>query len=88
MVKGKTSRFYANNPLARQKHRDYMANYNASPKQKAYRRKLAAARRARNMMGKGGPDLSHDSKGNLARQSMHINRANNGHGNRPRFRRA
>ena len=88
MERGKTSKYYANNPKAAQKHRDYMATYNASPQQKAYRRKLAAARRARGMMGKGGPDLSHDSKGNLARQAMKINRANNGHGKRPKYRSA
>tara|TARA_Y100000401_G_scaffold115903_1_gene120488 strand:- start:657 stop:923 length:267 start_codon:yes stop_codon:yes gene_type:complete len=86
MARGRTSLFYASNPKARQRHRDYMAQYNATPAKKAYRRRLAAARRARGMMGKGGDDLSHDSKGNLARQSMHINRANNGHGSRPRYR--
>ena len=88
MERGKTASFYAKNPVARQKHRDYMAKLNARPEQKAYRRRLAAARRARNIMGKGKMDLSHDVHGRLKPQSMKINRANNGHGNRPRYRKA
>ncbi len=88
MERGKTASFYAKNPAARQKHRDYMATYNARPEQKAYRRRLAAARRARGIMGKGKMDLSHDVRGRLKPQSMKINRANNGHGNRPRYRKA
>ena len=62
-----------------------MAGYNKTPKQKAYRRALARARRRRGIMGKGGEDLSHNSNGSLTRKSMKINRAANGHGNNSRY---
>lgn len=62
-----------------------MAGYNKTPKQKAYRRALARARRKRGIMGKGGGDLSHSRTGSLTRKSMKINRAANGHGNNSRY---
>ena len=85
MVLGRTARHYRSNPASRQKHRDYLAGYNKTPKQKAYRRALARARRRRGIMGKGGEDLSHNSNGSLTRKSMKINRAANGHGNNSRY---
>ena len=86
MAKGKTSRFYAANPKAAAKHRSYMRAYNKKPGQSQYRSKLNKARRKAGVYGKGGPDMSHDSKGRLARESMKINRARNGHGNNKRYR--
>ena len=86
MEKGKTSRYYAANPKAAAKHRSYMREYNKRPGKSAYRSHLNKARRKAGVYGKGGPDMSHDSKGNLRRESMKINRARNGHGNNKRTR--
>jgi len=88
MVRGRTSQYYAANPEAAAKHRSYMRAYNKRPGKSAYRSRLNQARRRQGIYGKGGPDMSHDSRGRLARQSMRINRANNGHGSRPRYRNA
>ena len=83
---GRTSRYYAANPKAAAKHRSYMRAYNQKPEKRLYRSKLNKARRKAGIYGKGGPDLSHDRRGRLARESMRINRARNGHGNNKRYR--
>jgi hypothetical protein len=88
MARGRISRYYAANPKAAERKRIYMRAYNKRPGKSAYRSRLNKARRKAGIYGKGGPDMSHDSKGRLARQSMKINRANNGHGSRPRYRNA
>ena len=85
MELGRTAKYYRSNPKARQRHRDYMADYNATPEKKAYRRRLAAARRARGIMGKGGGDLSHTAAGRLRIKPRSKNRAANGHGNNSRY---
>ena len=85
MELGRTAKYYRSNPKARQRHRDYMAEYNATPEKKAYRRRLAAARRARGIMGKGGGDLSHTAAGRLRIKPRSTNRAANGHGNNSRY---
>ena len=86
MEKGRTSRYYAANPDAAEKHRSYMRKYNKRRGKSAYRSKLNKARRKAGIYGKGGPDMSHDSKGRLRRESMKINRARNGAGNNRRTR--
>jgi len=85
---GPTARYYAMNPEARAKKNAYMRDYNKSKARISYRSKLNTARRKAGVYGKGGPDMSHDSDGNLKKQSVKINRGNNGHGNRPRYRKA
>ena len=85
---GKTARYYRRKPEAAEKKNAYMRAYNKSPARRRYRAKLNKARRDRGIYGKGGPDMSHDSKGKLASQSVKSNRANNGHGKRPRYRTA
>ena len=85
MELGRTAKYYRSKPKARQRHRDYMAEYNATPEKKAYRRRLAAARRARGIMGKGGGDLSHTATGRLRIKPRSTNRAANGHGNNSRY---
>ena len=85
---GKTARYYRRKPAAAAKKNAYMRAYNKKPSRIRYRAKLNKARRDREVYGKGGPDMSHDSKGILARQSVKSNRANNGHGKRPRYRTA
>ena len=88
MARGKTSQFYAENPKAAEQHRSYMRAYNRRPGKSAYRSQLNKARRKAGIYGKGGPDMSHDSKGRLRRESMKINRARNGRGNNRRYRSA
>ena len=85
---GKTAKYYAKNPKAREKKNAYMRDYNKSKARISYRSKLNTARREAGIYGKGGPDMSHDSKGNLKKQYVKINRGNNGHGKRPRYRKA
>jgi hypothetical protein len=85
---GSTAKYYRANGDAREKKNAYMRKYNKKPSRIRYRAKLNKARRDRGIYGKGGGDMSHDSKGRLSRQSLKINRANNGHGKRPRYRTA
>lgn len=77
-AKSRTAKFYAKNPEARAKKAAYDKKANAKPESKEYRRKLAAARRKRGMMGKGGADLSHTKSGKLVREAPSKNRARNG----------
>ncbi len=85
---GKSSKYYRGNAQARAKKNAYQRSYNKSKAKIAYRSRLNKARRKAGVYGKGGPDMSHDSKGNLRKQSVKINRSNNGHGSRPRYRTA
>ena len=77
-AKSRTARYYASNPKARAKKKKYDTAYHSTSERKAYRAKLAKARRARKMMGKGGADLSHTRSGKLVRESASKNRARNG----------
>ena len=85
---GKSSRYYRSNGEARAKKNAYMRAYNKKPSRIKYRSSLNKARRTAGVYGKGGKDMSHDSKGKLRPQSVKANRANNGHGTRPRYRTA
>ena len=77
-ARSKSARYYASNPEARAKKKKYDTQYHSSAERKAYRAKLAKARRKRKMMGKGGADLSHTKTGRLVRESASKNRARNG----------
>lgn len=83
---GKTSRYYRSNPEARKKRNAAQRKINRSKLKIAYRTELNRERRKRGMYGKGGMDLSHDSKGNLKPESVKANRARNGHGDNKRYR--
>ena len=85
---GRTARYYRRKPRAAARKNAYMRAYNKTPARRRYRAKLNAERRNRGVYGKGGKDMSHDSKGKLSPQSVKANRANNGHGKRPRYRTA
>jgi hypothetical protein len=85
---GKSAKYYRSNGEARAKKNAYMRAYNKKPSRIRYRAKLNKARRKAGVYGKGGGDMSHDSKGKLRPQSVKANRANNGHGKRPRYRTA
>ena len=86
MERGRTSRYYAANPDAAEKHRSYMRKYNKRPGKSAYRSKLNKARRKAGIYGKGGPDMSHTKSGRIVKESPKKNRARNGHGRNGRLK--
>ena len=73
----KSSKYYAANPEARAKKAKYDKAYHSTPARKKYRKKLAAERRARGIMGKGGNDVSHTKGGGTTMESRKTNRARN-----------
>lgn len=83
--KRSTASFYANNPEAYKKKLAYDKKRNAKPDRKNYRAELARERRARGIMGKGGPDVSHTSGGGFKLENPKTNRARNGHGDNKRL---
>jgi hypothetical protein len=83
--KRSTADFYANNPEAYKKKLEYDRKRNASPERKKYRADLARERRARGIMGKGGPDVSHAQGGGFKLEDASKNRARNGHGSNGRL---
>lgn len=83
--KRSTADFYAKNPEAYKKKKAYDKKYNARPESREYRADLARERRARGIMGKGGPDVSHAQGGGFKLEHPSKNRARNGHGNNGRL---
>jgi hypothetical protein len=75
---GKSAKYYGANPKARKKKGVTDKKVNARPAQKAKRAELAAERRKRGMMGKGGKDLSHTKSGGMVRESPKKNRGRQG----------
>ena len=73
----KSARNYAANPESKRKKAAYDTAFGRKPDQRAKRAELAAERRKRGMMGKGGPDLSHTKSGKLVREAPAANRARN-----------
>jgi hypothetical protein len=62
------------NPAQRKKHNARNKKYHDNDKRREYRRELAAARRKKGMMGKGGKDLHHTKSGKLVKKSVKANR--------------
>lgn len=83
--KRSTADFYASNPEAYKKKLAYDKKRNARKDRKEYRAELARERRARGIMGKGGPDVSHAANGGFKLENPSKNRARNGHGNNGRL---
>jgi hypothetical protein len=83
--KRSTANFYASNPEAYKKKLAYDKKRNAREDRKEYRAELARERRARGIMGKGGPDVSHTADGGFKLENPSKNRARNGHGNNGRL---
>lgn len=83
--KRSTADFYASNPEAYKKKLAYDKRRNATPERKEYRAELARERRARGIMGKGGPDVSHTADGKFKLENPSKNRARNGHGDNGRL---
>jgi hypothetical protein len=84
-AKSRTAKFYAANPDARKKKYAYDKKRNADEEKKEYRATLARERRARGLMGKGGPDVSHTAGGGFKLENASKNRARNGSGKRPKL---
>ena len=83
--KRNTADFYASNPESYKKKLAYDKKRNAKPERKEYRAELARERRARGIMGKGGPDVSHTADGKFKLENPSKNRARNGHGDNGRL---
>jgi hypothetical protein len=83
--KRSTADFYASNPEAYKKKLAYDKKRNATAERKEYRAELARERRARGLMGKGGPDVSHTADGKFKLENPSKNRARNGHGDNGRL---
>ena len=73
----KSAKNYRDNATARRNKRRYDTERNKSPEAVAYRVKHTKARRARNIDGKGGKDLSQTTKGTFVREDPSKNRARN-----------
>lgn len=73
----KSARNYAKNPAARARKNAYNKVFNHKPSQMAKRRELAKVRRARGIMGDGGPDMSHTKDGRIVAEKAVTNRARN-----------
>lgn len=83
--KRSTAAFYASHPESYRKKLAYDKKRNAKSDQKDYRAELARERRARGIMGKGGPDVSHTADGKFKLENPSKNRARNGHGDNGRL---
>lgn len=73
----KSARYYRKNAASREHKRRYDTQRNKSAEATAYRVKHTKARRARNIDGKGGKDLSQTTKGTFVREDPSKNRARN-----------
>jgi len=78
MSKSKTSKYYAENPKAAEKRREYQRELNATPERKKYRAEHVKARRDADIYGKGGPDMSKKKNGNFVKENPSTNRGRNG----------
>ena len=83
--KRSTADFYKSNPESYRKKLAYDKKRNSKPERKKYRAELAKERRARGIMGKGGPDVSHAKGGKFKLENASKNRARNGHGKNGRL---
>lgn len=72
-----SAKYYRSNPDAKAKKDAYNKEFNRKPEQKAKRRELAAERRKRGVMGKGGNDMSHTKDGRIVSESPAKNRGRN-----------
>ena len=78
MGKSKTSKYYAENPKAAEKRREYQRELNATPEGKKYRAEHVKVRREADLYGKGGPDMSKKKNGKFVKENPSTNRGRNG----------
>lgn len=62
-------------PEAKRHKLEYDKKYESSPERVKYREELNRERRRRNIMGRGGPDMSHTKDHTIVPESPHTNRA-------------
>ena len=78
MGASKTSKYYAANPKAAEKRREYQRELNKTDESKKYRAEHVKVRREEGIYGKGGPDMSKKKNGKFVKEKASINRARNG----------
>jgi hypothetical protein len=79
MGQSKTSKFYAKNPKAAEKRREYQRDLNKTEVQKKYRADHNKANRKAGTYGNGdGVDMSSTKSGKFVKEKASINRARNG----------
>jgi hypothetical protein len=78
MGQSKTSKYYAANPKAAEKRREYQRELNSTEERKKYRAEHTKARRANGIDGKGGPDMSSTKSGKFVKEKPSKNRARYG----------
>lgn len=78
MGQSKTSKYYAANPKAAEKRREYQRELNSTEERKKYRAEHTKARRKAGIDGKGGPDMSSTKSGKFVKEKPKTNRGRNG----------
>lgn len=78
-TKGRTAKYYAANPEAREKRLQYQREYNKQDKERKKRVELNRANRKAGTYGNGdGLDMSHTRGGKIVKEGYRMNRARNG----------
>jgi hypothetical protein len=78
-TKGRTAKYYAANPEARENRLQYQREYNKQDKERKKRVELNRANRKAGTYGNGdGLDMSHTRGGKIVKEGYRANRARNG----------
>jgi hypothetical protein len=80
MGTSKTSRYYASNPKAAEKRREYQRKRNKTKANKEYRAECNSARKKLGLKKGDGMDASHTKSGKIVAEKRSANRARNGSG--------
>lgn len=80
MGQSKTSKYYAENPEAAEKRREYQRKRNKTKANKDYRAECNAARVKLGLKKGDGMDASHTKSGKIVAEKRSANRARNGSG--------
>ena len=80
MGQSKTSKYYAANPEAAEKRREYQRKRNKTKANKDYRAECNAARVKLGLKKGDGMDASHTKSGKIVAEKRSANRARNGSG--------
>jgi len=78
MGQSKTSKYYASNPKAAEKRREYQRELNAKPEQKKYRAECASGRAKLGLKKGDARDASHTKGGGMVAEHRVKNRSRNG----------
>lgn len=78
MGQSKTSKYYANNPEAAEKRREYQRKYNKKPSKLKHRMECNKARRELGLKKGDQRDASHNKDGTITAENRKTNRARNG----------